>query len=80
MKKFEITIAIINIVAIVVIPIAAVFAGQFLRNKAEKLKDKMQIFQCLMTKQITGWAGLNAVNALHSIDIVFSGCEAVRKQ
>ena len=80
MTKFEITMAIVNVIAIIVIPLVAVFVGQFLQNKAEKRKDKMQIFQCLMTKRITGWAGLDAVNALNSIDIVFSDCEAVRKQ
>ena len=80
MTKFEITMAIVNVIAIIAIPLVAVFVGQFLQNKAEKRKDKMQIFQCLMTKRITGWAGLDAVNALNSIDIVFSDCEAVRKQ
>lgn len=80
MTKFEIIMAIINVIAIIAIPIVAVFVGQLLQNKAEKRKDKMQIFQCLMTKRITGWAGLDAVNALNSIDIVFSDCEAVRKQ
>ena len=80
MTKFEIIMAIVNVIAIIAIPLVAVFVGQFLQNKAEKRKDKMQIFQCLMTKRITGWAGLDAVNALNSIDIVFSDCEAVRKQ
>ena len=80
MTKFEITMAIVNVIAIIAIPLVAVFVGQFLQNKAEKRKDKMQIFQCLMTKRITGWAGPDAVNALNSIDIVFSDCEAVRKQ
>ena len=80
MTKFEIIMAIINVIAIIAIPLVAVYIGQFLQNKAEKRKDKMQIFQCLMTKRITGWAGLDAVNALNSIDIVFSDCEAVRKQ
>ena len=80
MIKFDIIIAIVNVIAIITIPLVAVYIGQFLQNKAEKRKDKMQIFQCLMTKRITGWAGLDAVNALNSIDIVFSDCEAVRKQ
>ena len=80
MTKFEIIMAIVNVIAIIAIPLVAVFVGQFLQNKAEKRKDKMQIFQCLMTKRITGWAGLDAVNALNSIDIVFSDCEAVRNQ
>lgn len=80
MSTFEIIIAIINIIAIIIIPIIVVYLGRFLQDKSEKRKDKMQIFQYLMTKRNTGWAEVNAVNALNSIDIVYSDCEAVRKQ
>ena len=80
MSPFEIVISIINILAITLIPIYVVCLGHNLQDKSERRKDKMQIFQCLMTRRITGWAGLDAVNALNSIDIVFSDCEAVRKQ
>ena len=80
MTIFEMIMAIINVVAIIAIPIAAVFIGQWLQGKSEKRKDKMQIFQCLMTRRITGWTAIEAVNALNTIDIVFSDCEAVRKQ
>ena len=80
MTKFEVIMAVINVLAIIIIPIAAVFVSQRLQSKSEKRKDKMQIFQCLMTKRIIGWAGMDAVNALNTIDIVFSDCEPVRKQ
>lgn len=80
MSDFEKIMAVINIVALIVIPIVAVFVGQLLQNKSEKRKDKMQIFQCLMTRRITGWTASEAVNALNSIDIVFSDCKDVRKQ
>ncbi len=80
MTTFEMIIAIINVVAIIVIPIFAVFIAQHLQNKSEKRKDKVQIFQCLMTRRTTGWAALEAVNALNSIDIVFADCDPVRKQ
>ena len=80
MTKFEVIMAVINVLAIIIIPIAAVFVSQRLQSESEKRKDKMQIFQCLMTKRITGWAGMDAVNALNTIDIVFSDCEPVRKQ
>ena len=80
MTKFEVIMAVINILAIIIIPIAAVFVSQSLQSKSEKRKDKMQIFQCLMTKRIIGWAGMDAVNALNTIDIVFADCEPVRKQ
>lgn len=80
MSPFEIVISIINILAITLIPIFAVYLGRNLQDKSERRKDKMQIFQCLMTRRITGLAGLDAVNAPNSIDIVFSDCEAVIKQ
>lgn len=66
MSPFEIIIAVINILAIVIIPILAVYLGRSLQDKSERRKDKMQIFQCLMTRRITGWAGLDTVNALNS--------------
>lgn len=68
-----------NIVSVLVIPIVAVVVGQFLQNRASKRKDKMAIFQCLMTHRATGWARQDTVNALNTIDIVFSDDEDVRK-
>lgn len=69
-----------NLIAVFASPIIAVWVGQYLQNRAEKRKDKMQIFQCLMTRRITGWAALEAVNALNSIDIIFADSEPVRNQ
>lgn len=46
---------ILNLIAIVVIPIAAVLIGQRLQNRSEIRKDKMQIFKALMTSRIYGW-------------------------
>lgn len=40
---------ILNLIAIIVIPIAAVLIGQWLQSQSEKRKDKMQIFKILMT-------------------------------
>ena len=80
MSEFEIAMAIINAVAIIAIPIVAVLVGQMLQNRSQKRKDKMAIFQCLMTHRATGWAHQDTVNALNTIDIVFSDCESVRKQ
>lgn len=42
---------ILNLIAIVVIPIAAVLIGQHLQNRAEIRKDKMHIFKVLMTHE-----------------------------
>lgn len=80
MELFEVALTIINIIAVALSPVIAVVVGQALQTQSEKRKDKMQIFQCLMTRRITGWAAWESVNALNSIDIVFSDNIAVREQ
>lgn len=69
---------VINVIAIVVIPIVAVLIGQWLQNRSEKRKDKMHIFKVLMTSRIYGWTP-ESVNALNIIDIVFADDKGVRK-
>ena len=68
---------ILNLIAIIVIPIAAVLIGQWLQDRSEKRKDKMQIFKTLMTSRIYGWTP-ESVNALNIIDIVFANDKNVR--
>lgn len=68
---------ILNLIALVVVPIVAVVIGQWLQNRAEKRKDKMQIFKVLMTSRIYGWT-VDGVHALNVIDIIFADDEAVR--
>lgn len=68
---------ILNLIAIVVIPIAAVLIGQHLQNRAEIRKDKMQIFKTLMTSRIYGWTQ-ESVHCLNIIDIVFADDKKVR--
>lgn len=63
MSEFEIAMAIINAIAIIAIPIVAVLVGQTLQDRSQKRKDKMAIFQCLMTHRATGWAHQDTVNA-----------------
>ena len=69
---------ILNLIAIIVIPIAAVLIGQQLQNRAEIRKDKMQIFKTLMTSRIYGWTP-ESVNCLNIIDIVFADDKTVRE-
>ncbi len=69
---------ILNLIAIVVIPIAAVLIGQWLQNKAEKRKDKKQTLKVLMTSRIYGWT-TESVHALNLIDVVFVKDKKVRK-
>lgn len=68
---------IVNVIALIVVPILAVIIGQWLQNKAEKRKDKMYIFKTLMTSRVYGWT-LESVNCLNIIDIVFSDDKNVR--
>ena len=80
MTTFEKIMAVLNLIAVFLIPVVAVIVGQYLQERAQKRKDKMQIFQCLMTRRITGWAALEAVNAINSIDIVFTDNKEIRTQ
>ena len=68
---------ILNLIAIIVIPIVAVLIGQHLLNRAEIRKDKMHIFKVLMTSRIYGWTQ-ESVHCLNIIDIVFSDDKKVR--
>lgn len=68
---------ILNLIAIVVIPIVAVVIGQHLQNRAEIRKDRMHIFKVLMTSRIYGWTQ-ESVHCLNIIDIVFSDDKKVR--
>lgn len=67
---------IINIVALIVVPIVAVLIGQHLQNRAQKRTDKMEIFKTLMIAR-TGWT-VESVRALNVIDIIFVNDKKVR--
>ena len=66
----------INIVAVIVAPIIAVWIGQKLQDRAEKRKDKMSVFKAIMTDRY-GWSR-ETVLALNSIPIVFAKDKYVR--
>lgn len=68
---------ILNLMAIVIIPVVAVVVGQHLQNRAEIRKDKMHIFKVLMTSRIYGWTQ-ESVHCLNIIDIVFADDKKVR--
>lgn len=70
---------ILNIIALILVPIFAVVIAQKLQEKAQKRNDKMQIFKILMTSRICGWTN-ESVHALNLIDIVFADDKDVRKQ
>ena len=65
------TLQIINIIALIVIPIFSVLLGQYLQRQAKKREDKLSIFKSLMTSRIYGWT-VDSVHALNLIDVVFA--------
>lgn len=70
---------VLNIIALIAVPIIAVVIGQKLQDRAQKRNDKMQIFKILMTSRIFGWTN-ESVQAMNLIDIVFADDKDVRKQ
>lgn len=76
MSTFEIILTIINVLAIIVIPIAAVFVGQKLQDRSQMRKDKLEIFRALMMNR--GIWSVESVRALNIIDIVFGDDSTVR--
>ena len=64
-------IEIINIAAIIIIPIVSVVIGQYLQNRSEKRKDKVDVFKTLMTYRNSGYTDSKCVNALNMIPILF---------
>ena len=67
MSKFETTLTIINILAIIAIPIAAVFVGQSLQDRSQKRRDKLEIFRALMMNRGIAWTAetVRALNKYH---------------
>lgn len=68
---------ILNLIAIIIIPITAVIIGQYLQNRLQKRKDKMDVFRTLMASR-NGWTP-ERVYSLNIIDIVFANDKNVRK-
>lgn len=68
----------LNLVAIIIAPIAAVLIGQWLQNRANRRKDKLDIFKSLMITR-NGWSP-ESVRALNIIDIVYADDKNVRQR
>ncbi len=71
-KEVYMVLDIINIIAIIVIPIFAVLIGQWLQNRSEKRKDKVRVFSHLMSYRAIGYVDQQSVNILNLIPIVFN--------
>ena len=76
MSDFEKIMAILDVIAILAIPIAAVFVGQYLQNRSQQRKDKLEIFKILMMNRV-GWS-VESVRAMNIIDIVLANDKSVR--
>lgn len=63
---------IINVVAIIVIPILGVIVGQKLQDRSEKRKDKMRVFSHLMSYRSFDYIDQISVNVFNSVPIVFN--------
>ena len=61
---------VINIVALILGPILAVFIGQFLQNRTKKREDKMALFKSIMASRVHGWTS-DSVYALNIVEIIF---------
>lgn len=68
---------ILNLIALIVIPILAVVVAHMMQTNSDKRKDKMQIFKILMTARIYG-STTDSVHALNLIDVVFAKDKSVR--
>ena len=77
MTAFEITMSILNLAALIFIPMFAVRVGRNLQNQADTRKDKMDIFKTLMANR-QGWS-MESVRAMNIIDIVFADDKDVRE-
>ena len=78
MSNIEKIMTIINVIAIIAIPIVAVFVGQYLQNRSQQRKDKLDIFKTLMMNRV-GWS-VEGVHAMNIIDIVFAKDKNVRSK
>ncbi len=70
-KIGENMIEIINIIAIVLGPIAAVLITRYVQVRSERRKEKSEIFRTLMTYRGQGWSNYECVNCLNMIEVVF---------
>lgn len=69
---------VLNLIALIVIPVFAVFIARYLQDRSEKRKDKMQAFKVLMIARIYGWTE-DSVRVLNVLDIIFSDDNNVRQ-
>lgn len=70
---------ILNLIALIVVPIVAVIIGQQLQTRAKKRDDKMKVFESLMACRVLG-LDAESVRAYNMIHITFADDKEVRKK
>ena len=68
---------IINILAVLLSPIIALWISNIVQERKEKRKEKMQILKILMTQRFSV-KNIEYVNALNLIDVVFVDSKDIR--
>lgn len=77
---WDVILVAINIFAIIGGPIVAVLITRHLQTRAEKRRDKKDIFRTLMTYRGLNWANPECVNSLNLIEVVFYDNQNVVKK
>ena len=70
-------LTVINILAVLLSPIIALWISNIVQERKEKRKEKMQILKILMTQRFSV-KNIEYVNALNLIDVVFVDSKDVR--
>ena len=73
----DIANTIINIIGMILIPMAIIYITKRVQTKEQNHNDKMNLFKVLMTYRNLGWS-VEMVHALNMIDIVFCDNPNVR--
>jgi len=73
----DIVNTVINIIGMILIPMAIIYITKRVQAKEQNHNDKMNLFKVLMTYRNLGWS-VEMVHALNMIDIVFSDDPNVR--
>lgn len=79
MEEMNMVVQVVSIISVVVAPIVAVWIGQYLQDRANKRKDKMELFKTLMISRAIGM-NLDTIRSYNMIDIVFMDSAIVREQ
>ena len=70
---------ILNLVALVVVPVVAVLVGQYLQTQSKKRDDRKRIFEEIMASRIFGLSA-ETVRAYNMIHLVFASERKIREK